>query len=154
VEDGYNRDVKLSAVVLAAALLCACSKNIQTSDAVQAGVMEYLNAKAAQTGLDMSAMQVDVASVSFEKDKAFATVAVKPKNFPTSAMQINYTLDRKGDKWVVRPESGSGNPHAAGSGGTAMPPGHPATVNPDGSGDAAPGGGALPPGHPAVGKSQ
>lgn len=114
--------------------------------------MDYLNAKAAQTGLDMNAMQVDVASVSFEKDRAFATISIKPKSVPTSAsMQISYTLDRKGDKWVVRPDSGT--MHGGAEGGSGVPPGHPA-VDPNapaGSGD---GGTALPPGHPAVGKSQ
>jgi hypothetical protein len=45
-------------------------------------------------------------------------------------MQMTYNLDRKGDKWVVRPGA---SPHA-------MPT------------PAAPSGQALPPGHPAVGQ--
>lgn len=148
--------MKLYAVVLAAVLLCACSKNIQTSEDVQKGVVEYLSSKAEQTGLDMNSMQVDVAAVNFEKDHAFATISIKPKNFPNAgAMQISYTLDRKGDKWVVRPDSGKMHAGADGGGaeggGSALPPGHPAV--PNGSG-AAPDGTALPPGHPAVGNSK
>jgi hypothetical protein len=107
--------VKRFAVLIAALALCACSKNIQNSQAVHDGVMDYLNAKAAQTGLDMNAMQVDVATVSFEKDKAYATISIKPKNLPNAAMQISYTLDRKGDKWVVRPDSGSQHAGAEGA---------------------------------------
>lgn len=119
--------------------------------------MDYLNAKAAQTGLDMNAMQVDVATVSFEKDKAYATISIKPKNLPNAAMQISYTLDRKGDKWVVRPDSGSQHAGAEGApNGSALPPGHPSPGAP--SGDAPAGGsgsgdapaGALPAGHPTV----
>lgn len=111
--------------------------------------MEYLNSKAEQTGLDMNSMQVDVASVNFEKDHAFATISIKPKSFPTSAMQISYTLDRKGDKWVVRPDSGKMHGGEGGADSSALPPGHPSV--PSGS---APDGTALPPGHPAVGNSK
>ena len=51
-----------------------------------------------------------------------------------AGMQLNYTLDRKGDKWVVqaRQDSGQGHgvvggePGAIPSGSGQLPPGHPA----------------------------
>ena len=144
------------ALLLASALLfAACSKNIQTTEAVQASVVEYLSGIAAKTGLDMNSMQVDVAAVSFQRDEARATVAIRPKNMAGSAaMQMTYTLDRKGDKWVVRgPGEAAGNTHGAPPPITdekaPLPAGHP----PVGS---SPGGtqGALPEGHPPIGSNK
>jgi hypothetical protein len=132
--DGYNRHVKLTAMLAAVFLLGACSKNIQTNEAVRESVVEYLNGIAAEKGLDISAMQVEVAKVSFERDEAQATITIRPKIAPGSkGMEIPYVLDRKGDKWVVRAAAASrANPH----------------------GDVAPGGtppdGALPAGHPPI----
>jgi hypothetical protein len=130
-------------LVLAVALLAAaCSKNIQNSDAVRQGVLDYLTAKAAQTGLNMANITIDVTALEFERDSARASVNFRVKGSPDNAgMSMNYTLDRKGDKWVVRGGAeGASNPH----GGVA-----PNTVpNGDPSGDAS---GAMPPGHPPVG---
>ncbi len=133
-------------LVAAAMLLAACSKDIQNSDAVKQGVLDYLQQRKAETGLDMSSMQVDVVSVSFDKDQARATVMFRPKNTEAAAgMQMQYTLDRKGGKWVVARHNESGpNPHGAG-GMQGMPQGHPAM----------PGGeGQLPAGHPPVSPKQ
>jgi len=74
-------------------------------------------------------MDVDVTAMAFERDTARATVLFKVKN-GDGGMQMNYTLDRKGDKWVVRPNTDGGAGH-----GVAVPP------NDD------PGAGKLPPGH-------
>jgi hypothetical protein len=140
-------------LLLAVALLAAaCSKNIQNSDAVRQAIMDYLSAKSAQTGLNMANMTVDVTALEFERDSARASVSFRVKGAPGNAgMSMNYTLDRKGDKWVVRgPGEMGGNPHGGavpgtlpqGSGGGTMPPGHPGVGTP---------GGQLPPGHPGVG---
>ena len=116
-----------------ALLLAACAqKNIENKEAIRQSVLEYLSSKQAQTGLDVSAMDVDVTAMAFERDTARATVSFKVKN-GDGGMQINYTLDRKGDKWVVRPNTDNGAGH-----GVAIPP------NDD------PGAGQLPPGHPAL----
>jgi len=89
--------------VAGALLLAACAqKNIENKDAIRQAVLEYLSSKQAQTGLDVSAMDVDVTAMAFERDTARATVLFKVKN-GDGGMQMNYTLDRKGDKWVVRP---------------------------------------------------
>ena len=127
--------------VLLTLLIGGCSRNIQNEEAVRSAVIEYLTARAPQTGLDMTAMTVQVAAMSFEKDTARVTVSVAPKGVQ-GGMRISYDLDRKGDKWVVRPNS---SPHitVTPDASQAVPPGH----------SAAPGGSqALPPGHPPVAK--
>lgn len=121
-------------------LLAACSSDIQNTEAVKQGVLDYLQARKAQTGLDVNSLKVDVTSVAFEKDQARATVSFQPKTGESSGpMLMNYVLDRKGNKWVVRGRTENGvNPHGAGS---AMPP-------------SAPPSGALPPGHPPIGSEK
>ncbi len=116
--------------------------------------MDYLQERKAQTGLDMTQMQVDVVSVSFDKDKARAVVMFRPKNQADAAgMQMAYTLDRKGNKWVVEghgESSGGANPHSSG-GAPGMPSGHPAVPGASGAPE---GGQAMPPGHPPVNPKQ
>ena len=122
----YNREVRKLALMAAAMLLAACSRDIQNTEAVRQSILEYLNARSAQTGLDMSMMQLEVTSVSFETAQARASVFFRPKGGGAGGMSMNYTLDRKGDKWVVRarPESG-GSPHALPP--INFPPDHPPT---------------------------
>jgi hypothetical protein len=107
-------------------------------------VIDYLSSR---TDLNMSQMQVDVTSVSFRQNEADATVAFRPKGGgPQAGMQLRYTLERKGNRWVVK---GKGSGHGAGQmpggmgrmpqagqqqGGAQMPPDHPPM-----------GGGAAPP---------
>jgi hypothetical protein len=119
--------VRSLTLVAAAMLLAACSRDIQNSDAIREGVVDYLKARATQTGLDPSMMNVDVTSVSFQQDQARATVYFRPKSGPEGGgMQMNYVLDRKGGKWVVRGRTENGvNPHGVAPEG-AIPPGHPA----------------------------
>lgn len=101
---------------------------MQNEAAVRQGVIDYLSAR---TDLNMSQMQVDVTSVSFRKDEADAVVAFRPKGGAESAgMQMRYTLERKGGRWVVKKSAGA---HAqqqpggamGGGMGSRMPPGHP-----------------------------
>ncbi len=142
-------------LIAAAMLLAACSRNIQNPEAVRQSVIDYLKARTAQTGLNVDLLQVDVTSVSFDRDQARASVSIRPKNGGGGAMTMGYILDRKGNKWVVRPREDAGaSPHGAGAGaedGKALPPGHP-SINPP-AGQGAPSG-TLPPGHPAVGSKQ
>ena len=113
-------------------VLAACSRgNIENKDAVRQAVIDYLQSRKAQTGLDVSTMDVTVTAMQFERDVARATVSFTIKN-TNQGMQKNYTLDRNGDKWVVRPETGGD--------------GHGVVLPPEGAAPT----GALPPGHPAV----
>jgi hypothetical protein len=119
--------VKTCALAFAALVLAACSKNIQNPDAVKQGVVEYLSARASTMGLDMNAMDVNVNSVSFEKDLARASVSFVPKGMPGGGgMSMDYVLERKGNKWAVKgreanPASSHGGQQLPGS----MPSGHP-----------------------------
>ena len=120
---------------MAALLLAACArKNIENKDAIRQSVIEYLNSRQAQTGLDMSTMDVNVTAMAFERDTARATVEFRIKN-GDAGMQLNYTLDRKGDKWVVQARQDGGQGH-----GVVLPPG----------GSGSPGSSQLPPGHPSI----
>ena len=112
----------------------SCSRGIETKEAVRQGIIDHLSTR---TGLDVSAMQIDVTSVSFRKDEADATVAFRAKgsNVQSAGMTMSYTLERKGNRWVVKGRrDASGSPHGAGG---DMPMGKPADPN-----------SPLPPGHP------
>jgi hypothetical protein len=126
--------VKFSRLILLAllALLCACNKAPQTKDAVKQAIIDHLGKG---SGLDITLMDVDVVSVSFTGDQAKAMVSFRPKSSPDQGMQMNYTLESKGNKWIVQKKAGGG---AGGPHGDAVvtPP-----VTPSGD---------LPPGHPPV----
>ena len=122
-------------------LLSSCGRDINNKEALRAAVIEHLTSRQDKIGLSMDMMDVEVGSMSFQKDQATATISFKPKA-GGDGMQIPYAFDRKGDKWVVRSrmETGPGG-HGTGqpippSAGEALPPAS---------------GGALPPGHPKVG---
>jgi hypothetical protein len=120
-------------------ILCACNRAPQTKEAVKQGVVEHLGKG---SGLDLSMMDVDVTSVAFHDNEANASVMFRPKSSPEQGMQMNYTLERKGQKWVVLKKAGGGaNPHGAGM------PAPDAAPSPTPSGD-------LPPGHPPVKPSE
>ena len=123
-------------------LLAGCARDIQNTEAVRQSVIDYLKARTAQTGLDINLMQVDVTSVSFDRDQARANVYFRPKTGDGGGgMQMAYVLDRKGGKWVVRGRAdGGSNPHGAtGTGVPQLPPIRPPS-----------GAEPLPPGHPQV----
>ena len=131
---------------LAAALLIAgCgNRNIDNTEAVRKGVVDYLEKRKSQTGLDMSLMNVEVTNVTFAKNEARATVAFRPKEAKGGAggMAMSYVLERRGDQWVVKGRQDSGS-H---SGGQTMPG---MGAMPGGIPGAAPG--VMPPNHPPVG---
>ncbi len=136
--------------VIAALVTLACSRDIQNTEAVKQGVVDYLKTRSSQLGLNMEAMKIEVTSVSFHAgDEARATVVFSPKGVEGApGMTMSATLDRKGSRWVVRGhlESAGATPHGAG-GMPQMPANHPSV----GSGGSPSPGGALPPGHPPIG---
>ena len=122
----YNRIVRKIALIAAAVLLAACTKDIQNKDAVRGAVVDYLKERQSKTGVNMDLMQVDVGTLTFTAGgkEARADVMVSPKA-GGGGMHIPYTLDRQGDKWVVRPHAEGGeNPHGT-AGLPALPPSHP-----------------------------
>lgn len=126
--------------VLACLALVGCHRNVQNEEAVKRGVMDYLSTV---QGLNVASMDVSISSMVFRQNEVDATVVFRPKGGTAGGMQpmsIPYTLERKGDRWVVKPRAASGrNPHGAMG---ANPHGS----MPEGGAPA----GALPPGHPAV----
>jgi hypothetical protein len=117
--------VRKLALTLATVLLAACSRDIQNTEAVRKGIVEYLNTRSAEMGLDMNLMDLEVTSVSFEQTKARAIVMFRPKGMTRGGMSMSYSLDRQGDKWIVtgRQMTG-GSPHGAPPE-SGLPPGHP-----------------------------
>jgi hypothetical protein len=135
----YNRYVTFRLVPLCFAGLlafgCASQKNIQNEAAVRQGIIKYLNTK---SDLAVSAMDMEVKAVTFRQNEADATVSFRPKGADASAgMDMRYTLERKGDEWVVKGKgSGSDSHGAMPPAGMQMPPA---------------GASKLPEGHPPMG---
>ena len=128
------------------ALIGCGNRGAQSESAVRQGVLEYLSQR---SDLNLKAMQVDVTSVSFRQDEADATVSFRPKGAAGGGMQMRYTLDRQGDRWVVRGKGHTGagqsphgqqmpgqSPHGQTPGSTPaseLPSGHPSVGNPPGA---------------------
>lgn len=104
--------VKHALLVFATLFSVACSNaNIDNKDAVKAAMIEYLDKTKASTGIDPSAMDINVDAVQFERDTARASVSFLIKG-STNGMQGNYTLTRDGNKWGnVTRQSMTATPH-------------------------------------------
>jgi len=68
--------------------------------------------------LDVNQLAIDVTDVKFNGNEATATVSIKPKSAPEQAMSMSYTLERQGEKWLVK---GKAAGHAGGGGGMGAP---------------------------------
>lgn len=144
--------------LLAVLALAGCKQTVQTKEAVRQGVVDYLSTRG---NLDLKAMQVDVTSVNFRQNEADVVVSFRPKSSPNAeGMEMRYTLEQKGGRWVVKGKADKGAaPHGgmpaemaapegmgAGHGGmTAMPPAEAKPETP------ASGASKMPPGHPQFG---
>ncbi len=112
-------------------LLAACGGPPQNKDAIKQAVVEHLQQG---SGLDMKLMDMEVVALTFSGKEAHATVSFRPKSQPEQGMEMNYTLEAKGNKWAVVKKTGSGGvPHG-------QPPQQGSPLN-------------LPPGHPPMGGS-
>ena len=128
-------------VALAGLLLVGCSHGIQNEAAVRQGVIDYLSTR---QDLNLSRMQVDVKSVSFRQNEADVVVSFRPQGGDASSgMRMQYTLERKGDRWAVKGR-GAG-PHGQ------MPGGQMPGAMPHGQMPGAMPGGQMPAGHPPIG---
>jgi hypothetical protein len=139
VNAGYNRRVfRLSCTIFATLVfLASCRDELKTKEKVQAAVIERLEA---HSGLDLKALDVTTTDVSFDRNKAVATVAFHPKGDPSvnSGMTMKYNLEERDGKWVV-----TGVNNSQGSSMGAHPPlGQPPIGQP--------GDGQLPAGHPSL----
>ena len=99
--------------------------------------MDYLATK----GMTAAAMDINVASVKFDGDKADATVSFAAKGSGAGQMTIQYHLEMKDNKWVVVGRKDAGQHGAAQAPSGAAPQGD----NPHGGAMPAPGaGGKMP----------
>lgn len=118
----YNSVVRFvicSSVLVGVLFLAGCAKDINNKEAVKEAVMKRLTTV---SGLNMSGMEVEISSVSFQGDKADAQVAFKGKGSGEAMLNMSYKLERKGDEWTVKSTSGG---MGAPGGGSSLPPGHP-----------------------------
>ena len=146
----------LAVVVFSAA---ACKKQASDNDAIRAGILQHLNAVGT---LNVSAMDVDLRSVSINGNQAHAEVEFRPKtgNAPGAGMDVAYDLEKRDGAWVVlKTESRAGtmqhpnpnqNPHTSQDVHSGLPNFND-ILNPSGAPAGAPAQGALPPRHPPVG---
>jgi hypothetical protein len=144
------------ALGLSAALLlgAGCKKQASDNDAIRAGILQHLNGVGT---LNMSAMDMDIRSVSISGNQAHADVVFRPKNgAPAGAgMQVAYNLEKRDGAWVVQKSQPNGgmiqhpdtskNPHQNSDVHSGSLPNFSDIVNPTG---------ALPPGHPPVSARQ
>lgn len=116
-------------------LLPACSRGgkIETEAAVRQALERYL---ASRPNLNMQGMDLQIAGIQFRGQQAQVDVVFKAKaggEKPGGSMSMRYTLNRRGDRWEVEPQSSAhgGATPPAGSGAPAeMPPGHPPVKKP------------------------
>jgi len=142
---------------LAAALfaVAGCKKQAADNDAIRAAIMQHLTGIGT---LNMSAMDMDIRSVSINGNQAHAEVEFRPKSggAPGAGMQVAYNLEKRDGTWVVLKSQPAGgmiqhpdsnqNPHQNQDIHTGLPNFND-ILNPAGT----PAQGTLPPGHPAVG---
>jgi hypothetical protein len=115
--NSFVRFVICSSVLAGVLFLASCAKDINNKEAVKEAVMKRLTTV---SGLNMSGMEVEISSVSFQGDKADAQVAFKGKGSADAMLNMSYKLQRKGDEWAVTSTSGG-----MGGGASTLPPGHP-----------------------------
>ncbi|MEI9974410.1 MAG: hypothetical protein WDO73_21615 [Ignavibacteriota bacterium] len=139
----------ISSLVLIVCLAGCQHGGANNTEAVRQGVIDHL----VKANYNVSGMDIQVASVKFDGEKADATVSVTAKGQTgTPPMTLPYHLERQNGKWVVLnpakgghgigadPNAGETNPH-----GGAMPPAAPGADNPHGG--MPPAGGAMPSPH-------
>jgi hypothetical protein len=106
----------------------ACNRGNQNKEAIRQGVVDHL----AGSSINVAAMDLDVTSVSYDGDKADATVMFKPKGVPAAqGMTLHYQMQEKGGRWQVvgiqdsghsTTQPGTPNPHEGGVEGPADNP--------------------------------
>lgn len=149
------------ALGLAGALFAAggCKKQASDNDAIRAGILQHLTSIGT---LNMTAMDMDIRSVSINGNLAHAEVEFRPKSggAPGTGMQVGYNLEKRDGAWVVLKTQAVGgmiqhpdpnqNPHQNQDVHSGGLPKFNDILNPSGT----PAQGALPPGHPPVTSQQ
>jgi hypothetical protein len=151
---GYNRIVRVFFPLLLIVSLAGCQHGgANSTEAVRQGVIDRLS----KGGYNLSAMDIQVASVQFKGEEADATISLSAKGQANAApMTLRYHLEHQNGKWVVTgyakdnahgsaadPNMGGMNPGGTNPHGGAMPPAAAGADNPHG-GMPPSGGGAMP----------
>jgi hypothetical protein len=161
IRKSSRRNRFVLALGLSAALFVSggCKKQASDNEAIRAGILQHLTGVGT---LNMSAMEMDIQSVSIIGNQAHAEVSFRPKTgAPSGAgMQVAYNLEKRDGAWVVlktQPAGGmiqhpdpNANPHQNPDVPSGSLPNFSDIVNPAG----APPQGALPPGHPPINSQQ
>jgi len=145
-------------LVAVLSFLSGCKKQPSDNDAIRAGIMQHLTSVGT---LNISAMDVDIRSVSVNGNQAHADVEFRPKTggSPGAGMQVAYNLEKRDGGWVVLKSQALGgmqhpdpnqNPHVNQDVHSGSLPNFNDVLNPSGT----PAQGALPPGHPPVNAQQ
>jgi len=154
-----NRVTAILAFSLFALFVGAGCKKTNDNDAIRAGILQHLQSVGT---LNMSAMDMDIRSVSVNGNQAHAEVVFRPKNSPPdgAGMQVAYNLEKHDGAWVVQKSQPTGgmiqhpdtskNPHQNPDVHSSSLPNFKDIVNPSGT----PAQGTLPPGHPPVNTPQ
>jgi hypothetical protein len=145
----------LTAVIGLLIFFAGCKKQESDADAVRAGINQHL---ASLKTINLSAMDMNITSVSVQGNQAQAQVEFKPKTGgPQGAsMQVAYSLEKQNGQWVVQTTQpfGGSIQHPAPGENPQMPPASPSSSTMPNFRDLVPAGSAtpntLPAGHPPV----
>src|SRR5258708_33295415 len=127
-ETPMKRSACLLTVIALLALFAGCKKQESDADAIRSGINQHL---ASLKTINLSAMDMNITSVSVQGNQAQAQVEFKPKTgAPQGAgMQVAYSLQKQNGQWIVQttPPSRASIQHPAPS---ETPPNHPTPPSP------------------------
>jgi len=117
----------LAAAAVLVAAACSRGPRLETEQVVRQALDRYL---ASRPNLNIQSMDMQITGIQFRGPKAEVDVVFRAKGSedPGGAMSMRYTLNRKGDRWEVEPQSaahGGMTPPAGPASGSELPPGHP-----------------------------
>lgn len=125
--------MRIASLLVLLAGLAACNRGKPSNEVIRQSVVDHL----AGRNLNIAMMDIKVAGVQYNGDKADATVVFTPKGGgPVPGMTIHYRMEQKNGRWEVVGTQDSGhatmnpntpNPHG---GGTPEPPTDPQGVMP------------------------
>src|SRR6202795_2224753 len=151
----------VTAILLFAAFFTigGCKQQPNDKDAIRAGILQHLTVVGT---LNISAMEMDIRSVSINGNQAHAEVEFRPKTgaAPGAGMQVAYNLEKRDGSWVVLKTQAAGgmiqhpdpnqNPHQNQNVHSGSLPNFSDVLNPSVRSEE----GDLPPGHPPVASQQ
>jgi hypothetical protein len=103
----------------------SCRNQTNQNDAIRAAIVKHLSAV---NGLNLDAMDMNIANVAVSGEKARAQVEFHLKGNPSAdaSMKMSYDLEKRGETWVVVRKPASDGTVTSPASGQAPPAGHPA----------------------------